>query len=904
MAAFLVTSPSSMANSRRRSGGGIGGGSGGMSMENVAEEVLDVMFCHYEPPTSERSQLRAAKLAQSDPAKYAIRKASKPILKLPSMAERRGITITDDANTNRSSGGSNENHDTSNSDKNVSSSINNCNIGESILFKLARDLPNCNGTSSCSVEAAKDNTNTSTGDATTTVLTKKSVTWRDEQSKTNHNRGSGSGEQNAAGCSTYHCGFFKQSEGLVDILMSPTNKNKKGSEGAAAAAAAGPPTPVLKKLTADTPTSAVSNGTGMSSPANTYATSVTTSTTSMKSRDGASTTASGDPPSTAGVLYDDLGNPIQEGREDDDEDNRSSVAGTPTSQQQEMAINKIARNGEGGGAGDSASSGDSMNGSFSYFFAAPMAVAASMMGTGKKTTDGSNTNESGSATTNDRLGIYEPEDYDKPGAYREQQLPYREARSPTPLKRIPTPRYDHTNGFGAEEQSEDERGVQSPGKSSPGRLNRETTPFLRDEDPARSPLGKDAMNIRIPGSGSNTPRKTFPSGRSDVYSDITEDEQAYLQKRGATPVEADDEFLYFYDDKGNLLARRRPQSIRSDSKSKLTKNEEDKIFYHTPVAAKPLGVDTAMEQKDVPDVPEEDVKEEMEEGGGEHLTPREYFKRLDEANRRKRADDEQNCQSSTLKTTKKEPVATKKGSIQREERQEEAERARDPTPRNGSAPKDDGSKVSSVTLPPTPRRDSGGALPPTPRREEVERETLELNKARSRRSSFEKDATPRSMANTMATDAEIREEVSSVGLMTPSTLRPVQKYSSQSRRVPESIPKILPVPERKGRTEQKASGETSRSTLTSHPSKASHRGEKSKRSSRKKEKTRTKSSDQSHRSKSSNRSGSTTQSKKGWLGRVKQVVNDFEEDRLPLPAHLRRARSQERKRSTKTKRRR
>ena len=896
-----------MANSRRRSGGGIGGTGGGMSMENVAEEVLDVMFCHYEPPTSERAQLRAATLARSDPAKYAIRKAAKPILKLPSMAERRGVATPDVAGTKNgsSSGGSNENRDSSNDDKNVSSASNNCNIGESILFKLARDIPNCNGTSP-SVEAANDNTSTSTDDATTTVHTKKSVTWRDEQNKTNQNRGSGSGEQNTAvGCSSYHCGFFKQSEGLVDILMSPTNKSKKGSEGAAAAAAAGPPTPVLKKFTADTPTSAVSNGTGISSPANTYATSVATSTTSTKSRDGASSTASGDQPSTAGVLYDDLGNPIQEGREDDDEESRSIVAETPILQQAEMAINKVAKNGGGAGVGGSASPGGSMSGSFSYFFAAPMAVAASMMGAGKKATEGSDTNGSRSVTTNDRLGVFEPEDYDKPGTYREQQLPYREARSPTPLKRIPTPRFDHSNGFVAEEQSEDESGISSPGTSSPGRLNRRTTPFLRDEDPASSPMGRGAMNVRIPGSGSNTPRKTFPSSRSDVYSDITEDEQAYLQNRGATPVEADDDFLYFYDDKGNLLARRRPQSIRSDSKkNKLTKNQDNKIFHPSPASAKSLGVNTVLEEKDVPHAPEEAVQEEKE-GGEEHLTPREYFKRLDEANRRKRADDEQNRPSSTLKVaTKKEPVATKKESIEREERQGEVEHARDPTPRNGSAQKDDVLKVRSGPLPPTPRRESGLALPPTPKREEVERETLELNKARSRRSSFEKNATPRSIAHTMATDAEIREEVSSVGVMTPSTLRPVQKYANQSRRVPESIPKVLPVPERKVQTTQRASEETSRSTLTSHPSKASHRGRKSRDSSRKKEKARSKSSDQSHRSKSSNRSGSTTQSKKGWLGRVKQVVNDFEEDRLPLPAHLRRARSQERKRSTKTKRRR
>ena len=35
----------------------------GVSLENVAEEVLNGLFCHYEPPTTEDSQRKAAEEA-------------------------------------------------------------------------------------------------------------------------------------------------------------------------------------------------------------------------------------------------------------------------------------------------------------------------------------------------------------------------------------------------------------------------------------------------------------------------------------------------------------------------------------------------------------------------------------------------------------------------------------------------------------------------------------------------------------------------------------------------------------------------------------------------------------------------------------------------------------------------
>jgi hypothetical protein len=832
-----------------------------MSMENVAEEVLDVMFCHYEPPTSERAQLRAAQLARSDPAKYAIRRATKPILKLPSMVKR-------SANINGASSAGTEN------------------IGESILFKVSKN-------SATPTAPPGDDATTA---STKTTAVKKSVTWRDEQNKRNHI------EQNVAGCAGGYCGFFKQGEGLADILMSPTYRG-------IADGAAGPPIPVLKTFSvsaaspAGTMTSTTSNGTGISSPANTIATSVATSTTSMNTKEAASPTSLGT--SSSQILYDDLGNPIRRGLKYDDDDelfdeDRNTVPSTPASQQQNATTTstKSPMNGSNGAA-----FGDSMH----YFFAGPIAAAASIMGVNSANnnsrSNSTSTRSLGMEGVDDRLGVYEPEDYDHPSSSsHQQQLPYRAVRAPTPLKRIPTPRFNHAAArqYGDDGSASPDDAVQTLAKLSPHRMSRSPT-LLRDEELGHCPATKGTMNVRVPTS--NTPRKTFPSGRSDVYSDITEDEEAYLQKRGATPVDVDDEFLYFYDDKGNLLARRRPQSMRSNSTGgrlssvpkKLTKDDETKIFDSTPIASTSPRASTLGADGEVPNDP-----------GESQLTPREFFKRLDDANRRNRADS--GCKSTARPSISEKDssrdntndgvdgsrqgfermklkgedndhqdrrlsalnVVTKKDPEPNSETAIGADRARDPTPRNSLAPA------------------SGGALPPTPRREKAEKESREVNTPDGRRSSLARQMSPSSMATSAVTDAEIREEVSSVGVMTPSTLRPMELYRNPFL-VRDSIPAELPKPELKVRKDPKVSAATSRSTLSSNPSRVScDKDERQKRISRKKD-SRSKSSVQSQHSRSSSRSGNSSQNKKLWrgwkqtVGKVKHVVNGIEEERLPLP---------------------
>jgi hypothetical protein len=48
--------------------------SAGTSLENVAEEVLNGIFCHYEPPTSESAQVKAAKNFRAHPTDYGFEK--------------------------------------------------------------------------------------------------------------------------------------------------------------------------------------------------------------------------------------------------------------------------------------------------------------------------------------------------------------------------------------------------------------------------------------------------------------------------------------------------------------------------------------------------------------------------------------------------------------------------------------------------------------------------------------------------------------------------------------------------------------------------------------------------------------------------------------------------------------
>ena len=43
------------------------------NIENTAEDLINGLFCTYEPPTSKMEQFKAAKAARKDPKKYSVR---------------------------------------------------------------------------------------------------------------------------------------------------------------------------------------------------------------------------------------------------------------------------------------------------------------------------------------------------------------------------------------------------------------------------------------------------------------------------------------------------------------------------------------------------------------------------------------------------------------------------------------------------------------------------------------------------------------------------------------------------------------------------------------------------------------------------------------------------------------
>lgn len=84
----------------------------GSTLENVAEDVLNGLFCHYEPPTSEYAQHKAANAVRENPTKYtfskvkrnrSILRTSKQFRKKQAMEEakknkkKRGVTWRDEA---------------------------------------------------------------------------------------------------------------------------------------------------------------------------------------------------------------------------------------------------------------------------------------------------------------------------------------------------------------------------------------------------------------------------------------------------------------------------------------------------------------------------------------------------------------------------------------------------------------------------------------------------------------------------------------------------------------------------------------------------------------------------------------------------------------------------------------
>lgn len=148
------------------------------NMENVAEDIVNGLFCTYEPPTSKTEQYKAAKAVRKDPTKYTYRPSvPKSILKWKVKKHK---------------------------EKKASYS------------SSASEAPSVPPSPPASEE--RDDVN----DGVVTVeKDKKSVTWRDQKAK----GGRTEIENKVVGLASKYCGGACNSgEGIADILSSPTGR--------------------------------------------------------------------------------------------------------------------------------------------------------------------------------------------------------------------------------------------------------------------------------------------------------------------------------------------------------------------------------------------------------------------------------------------------------------------------------------------------------------------------------------------------------------------------------------------------------------------------------------------------------------------------------------------------------
>ena len=145
------------------------------NVENTAEDLINGLFCTYEPPTSKMDQFKAAKAARKDPKKYSVRPT-------------------------------------------VSSSVLKWKIKKNTKKKQQPEAPTIPPTTP--VTEARDDITVKT-EAPSTNGEKKSVTWRDQKGTKDRTEI----ENKFAGFSSKYCGGVCDSgEAIADILSSPTGR--------------------------------------------------------------------------------------------------------------------------------------------------------------------------------------------------------------------------------------------------------------------------------------------------------------------------------------------------------------------------------------------------------------------------------------------------------------------------------------------------------------------------------------------------------------------------------------------------------------------------------------------------------------------------------------------------------
>jgi hypothetical protein len=208
------------------------------NIENVAEDVINGLFCTYEPPTSTKSQRRGVKDAMDHPQKYSIRsrlKAKKSILKYAKINNSKQQQ-QQPPNKNSSSSSSRK------SKKNKNKKMNKMkNINKNYHKNYHKNYDNGDG-------GDGDGDDGETIATTSTELAmydnNKSVTWRDQQSlkqqqqqKLSHYSSAADTklENNVVEVADKYCGIFsgggggnnntnqdQDTIGIADVLSSPT----------------------------------------------------------------------------------------------------------------------------------------------------------------------------------------------------------------------------------------------------------------------------------------------------------------------------------------------------------------------------------------------------------------------------------------------------------------------------------------------------------------------------------------------------------------------------------------------------------------------------------------------------------------------------------------------------------
>jgi hypothetical protein len=970
---------------------------GVINLSNVTEELLNGFFCHYEPPTSDNAQFKAARAARADPTKYSDRPIARPILRTPTLHPK-----------NRKKGS-------------------------------ARGAPAAavgtskSGNRSDAATAGGISQSPSAGGASSG----KSVTWRDEQANNERN----AVEKEVVGCAINYCGIFQQGEGLTDVLMTPAEK-AAAAKAAKAGAAKAKKVSRKKKSPAGggTPTSTSSAQTDESPDSNGSKNRLTTilMNRNSKTKQDSPSPAPDTPVIEKRILYDDLGNPIAEdetdeettvGPEESDLDtpapptSPATVTATPVNSNHPLAFLFSVPTVVIGAATIAAASAAEAVG----YKLVPKDTPAEASPTPEATPLPSILRRPGSSDTNTGIvadgrdetdDVYEPVDYNNPFPHitrdPKRGPAYKRVRSPPIRRRQPTPRRARGMSARYEDELYDEerstrKGIDEDEISSLGKLPRQSTgtcdttaarqsPHIhRRQDLSPSTITeatsyhyeKDVSGRRLrPGRSADR--------RSDTYGDLTREEEEHIfyqspTKNGASVNREDNDWEIEYQPQ----RRSRDEMVEGQTgmySEQLRENRSGRHSFGADASNRlrmlygvdeeePLSPRQYAERfgrqrwegycehgKKVPRGKDDGVMEEAESDADENLSPRQYAEKYRElraaendeemsresskrkpqcaekveassqvcsgvgkkasnphekkavgaaeasrqkaskgSNKRKKTKPEKSQATERVEATsqQKREGSSKRKEIKPEPSQERRQASdpdtdidpqdkvsdvRDPTPRHSVDARDADHTKRSEQLPATPRRDSQDSQEKSKRSQEKTRESaMGIPESNSffdfSQKSLDKliDITLDPFSpKSMATDDEIREEVSSVG-MASATIRSLY-YDCPFMNHPvtveeeQNIPMGV-IPLKQGGDLEQSTLSGSESTLSSKPTTktASHSSQKKHTGG-----------DKTHRDIQNTFSGSTRSKKlwRGWkqtLGKVKKIVHDIDEQRIHPP---------------------